>query len=73
MQKDNVKPPKLHSGIAIIEVSDPLVLTEIESDATLRAFLGDRLSDRCVAVQPQAIQEVVERLRSMGQMPNVLE
>ena len=73
VREDIVKPPKLHSGVAVIEVSDPLVLTEIENDAALRAFLGDRLSERCVAVQPQAVQEVVQRLRSLGQMPNVVE
>jgi len=64
---------KLHRGIAIIEVSDPYVLTEIESDEALQTFLGERLSDCCVAVQPQAVPEVVKRLQALGHMPRVVE
>ena len=64
---------KLHHGVAIIEVNDPLVLTEIESDNALSAFLGDRLSDCCIAVQPQAVPEVVKRLQALGHMPRVVE
>ena len=67
-----MKVPKVHSGVALIEVSDPMTLTEIESDASLRVFLGERISDRCVAVQPQAVEEVVRRLRTLGHMPRVL-
>ena len=63
---------KLHDGIAIIEVNDPLILTEIESDAGLRPFLGDRLSDRCISVQPHAIQEITRRLQSLGHLPRVI-
>ncbi|HOE67749.1 MAG TPA: hypothetical protein PLO62_14615 [Candidatus Hydrogenedentes bacterium] len=64
---------KLHGGIALIEVTDPMLLTEIESDPALRRFLGERLSDRCVAVQPQAVTEVVRRLQGMGHLPRVVE
>jgi hypothetical protein len=64
---------KLHQGVALIEVLDPLVLTEIENDAHLRMFLGDRLSDCCVAVQPQAIDEVVSRLKALGHIPKVVD
>lgn len=64
---------KVHRGVALIEVSDPLVLTEIESDGQLRMFLGDRLSDRCIAVQPQAIEEVVTRLKALGHMPKIVD
>jgi len=64
---------KLHSGIALIEVNDPLLLAEIENDGTLRAYVGDRLSDRCIAVQPQAVSDVVRRLQSLGHMPRVIE
>ncbi len=63
---------KLHLGIALIEVNDPLVLTEIESDNALRALLGDQISDRCIAVQPQAVPDVVARLKALGHMPRVL-
>lgn len=66
-----MKQLKLHDGIAIIEVADPLILTEMESDAGLRPFLGERLSDTCVAVQPQAIQEVTRRLQALGHLPRV--
>jgi len=64
---------KLHHGVAIIEVNDPLVLTEIESDNALSAFLGERLSDCCIAVQPQAVPEIVKRLQALGHMPRVVE
>jgi hypothetical protein len=65
--------PKLHKGVAIIEVSDPFVLTEIESDAAIQRFLGERLSDRSIVVQPQAVGEVVRRLQSLGHLPRVCE
>ena len=63
---------KLHDGVAIIEVTDSLLLTEIEADAALRPFLGERLSETCIAVQPQAIQEVTRRLQSLGHLPRVV-
>ncbi|GMU93638.1 MAG: hypothetical protein AMXMBFR4_26960 [Candidatus Hydrogenedentota bacterium] len=68
-----MKPVKLHDGIAIIEVSDPILLTEIESDSTLLPYLGERLSECCIAVQPQAVQDVVRRLQTLGHMPKVCE
>ena len=64
---------KLHDGVALIEVNDPLVLTEIESDPALQPFLGMRLSERWIAVQPQALPEVIRRLQSLGHLPRVLE
>lgn len=63
---------KLHRGLALIEVDDPLILTEIESDAALQPILGDRLSDRCVVVQAQAVDEAVRRLQALGHMPSVV-
>jgi hypothetical protein len=62
---------KLHAGVALIEVRDPLMLTEIENDPVLRPFLGERVSDVCVAVQPQAVPEVMERLQALGHMPRL--
>ena len=66
-----MKQRKLHDGIAVIEVTDPLILTEMESDAALRPFLGQRLSENTIAVQPQAIQEVTRRLQALGHLPRV--
>jgi hypothetical protein len=63
----------LHRGTGLIEVSDPLLLAEIENDDALKPFLGDRLTERCIAVQPQAVMDVVRRLRHMGHMPRVIE
>jgi hypothetical protein len=68
-----VEQRKLHSGVALIEVSDPMVLTEIESDQSLQPFLGQRLSERCVAVQPEAIPHIVRRLQGLGHMPRVVD
>lgn len=68
-----MKERKLHEGVAVIEVTDPLILTEIEADAGLQPFLGERLSDTCIAIQPQAIQEVSRRLQSLGHLPRVRE
>lgn len=64
---------KVHDGVALVEVIDPLVLTEIESDSALQPFLGERLSDCWIAVQPQALPEVVRRLQSLGHLPKVVE
>jgi len=64
---------KVHKGIALLEVQDPLVLEEIERDSTLKAFLGERLSERCIAVQPQAVEDVVKRLQALGHMPKIAE
>ena len=44
----------------------------IESDAALQPILGDRLSDRCVVVQAQAVDEAVRRLQALGHMPSVV-
>lgn len=60
-----------HSGVALIEVRDPFLLTEIENDSALQPFLGERLSDRCIAVQPQAVPEIMRRLHAMGHMPSM--
>jgi hypothetical protein len=72
MREDHVNRRKLHSGVALIEVNDPLVLTEIENDASLLPYLGQRLSERCVAVQPEAIPQIVRRLQGLGHMPRVI-
>jgi len=64
---------KLHSGVAVIEVNDPLLLTEIENDPALRPFLGECLSERCVAVQPQAVPEIIRRLQALGHMPRIID
>lgn len=64
---------KLHSGVSLIEVADSLILTEIENDAVLQPLLGERLSDTCIAIQPQAVPEVVRRLQSLGHMPMVID
>jgi len=69
----SAKRTKVHKGIALIEVQDPLLLEEIERDPVLKAFLGERLSERCIAVQPQAVEDVVKRLQTLGHMPRVLE
>ncbi|HOJ32068.1 MAG TPA: hypothetical protein PKY35_12620 [Candidatus Hydrogenedentes bacterium] len=63
---------KLHEGIALIEVSDPLLLTEIENDPVIRPYLGDRISDCCVPVMPHAVAEVQRRLQAMGHLPTRL-
>ncbi|MBX7257451.1 MAG: hypothetical protein K1Y02_13895 [Candidatus Hydrogenedentes bacterium] len=64
---------KLHAGLAIIEVTDSMLLTEMENDPQIEKYLGERLSDLCVAVQPQAVPEVVRRLQSLGHLPRVRE
>ena len=63
---------KLHHGVALIEVSDPLLLTEIESDSILKRFIGERLSEHCIAVRPEACAEVIHRLQALGHMPSVM-
>ncbi|MFA6245227.1 MAG: hypothetical protein WC655_30070 [Candidatus Hydrogenedentales bacterium] len=64
---------KLHAGLAIIEVTDSMLLTEMENDPQIEKHLGERLSDRCIAVQPQAVGEVVRRLQALGHLPRVRE
>ncbi len=65
--------PKLHEGVALIEVDEPLMLTEIESDASLAVHLGERLSQHCVAVRPEGISDIVKRLQALGHMPRVTD
>ena len=66
-----MQPYKLHINVALIEVADELVLTEIENDAFLQPFLGERVSSRCVIVQAQAIPDIVRRLQALGHMPQI--
>ncbi len=68
-----MKRRKLHSGVALVHVNDPMVLAEIESDASLQPYLGQRLSDTCVAVEPHAVPDISRRLQSLGQLPRVVE
>ena len=68
----SAKKTKVHKGIALVEVQDPLLLEEIERDPILKAFLGERLSEYCIAVQPQALSEVLRRLRMLGHLPQVV-
>ncbi|MBN2309832.1 MAG: hypothetical protein JXR94_12720 [Candidatus Hydrogenedentes bacterium] len=68
-----MKAVKMHRGIALIEVADPLLLAEIENDARLQPVLGERLSDRCIAAQPQAVPDILARLRTLGHMPRIAE
>lgn len=63
---------KLHEGIAIIEVADPILLTEIENDPVIQPYLGERLSDRCIAVLPQAVGDVQRRLQALNHIPTVV-
>jgi len=65
--------PKIHDGVALIEVDDPMMLAEITSDASLAGHLGECLSDRCVVVHPNGVSEVVKRLQSLGHMPRVID
>lgn len=67
-----MKDLKVHLGVALIEVNDPVLLAEIENDGALRAVIGERLSDYCIVVQPAAVQEVVKRLRALGHMPRLI-
>ena len=68
-----MKRRKLHRGVALIEVRDAMVLTEIESDSALLPFLGERVSNTCIAVQPQALPDVLRRLQSLGHLPMLVE
>jgi len=63
---------KLHRGVALIEVRESHLLAEIESDPVLSPFLGDKISSRCIAVQPQALSEVLRRLRAIGHLPQLV-
>ncbi len=63
---------KLHEGVTLIEVADPLLLTEMENDPVIRPFLGERLSDRCVAVMSQGLVEVQRRLQALNHMPTLI-
>ena len=63
---------KLHEGVALIEVSDPLLLTEIENDPVIRPYLGERISDCCVPVMPHAVAEVQRRLQALGHLPTCI-
>ncbi len=62
---------KQHRNVALIEVADEMVLTEIENDSFLQPFLGERVSPHCVIVQAQAIPDIVRRLQALGHMPQI--
>jgi hypothetical protein len=68
-----MKKTKVHRGVGVVYVTDPMLLTEMENDSALQPFLGERLGELSIAVQSQAIPDVVRRLRAMGHMPRVLE
>jgi hypothetical protein len=62
----------LHENLAIIEVADKLLMDTLLSDARAAQCILTRLSDRAALVGPGRFDALIERLRKLGHLPQVL-
>ncbi len=63
---------KLHQGVQLIEVATPLLLDTLISNPRTAPLILTRLDDRTAIVAPGKIDELLERLKKLGQLPKVL-
>ena len=62
----------LHDRVSLIEVATPLLLDTLMSNPRTAPFLITRLDDLTAIVAPGKLDELLERLKKLGQLPKVL-
>lgn len=63
----------LYQNIALIELADDLALQELLVATSLRNRLLYRFSNRLVAIQPEAIDQLVQEMEKRGYTPRVTD
>jgi len=62
----------LHDRVSLIEVATPLLLDTLMSNPRTAPFILTRLDDLTAIVAPGKLDELLERLKKLGQLPKVL-
>jgi hypothetical protein len=62
----------LHENVSLIEVATPLLLDTLLSNPRTAPLILTRLSDCVAIVAPNQLDELLERLKKLGQLPKVL-
>lgn len=61
----------LYQGIALIELADDFALQELLASTSLRDHLVYQFSNRLIAVQPQAVDGLVQEMEKRGHTPRI--
>lgn len=64
--------PVLHTNIPVIEVAESWLLDTLLADATAAKYIVLRLSETVALVAPDAVDQLLARLRKLGHTPRVL-
>ena len=62
----------LHERVSLIEVATPLLLDTLMSNPRTAPLILTRIDDLSAIVAPGRIDELLERLKKLGQLPKVL-
>jgi len=62
----------LHDRVSLIEVATPLLLDTLISNPRTAPLILTRLNDLTAIVAPGKLDELLERLKKLGQLPKVL-
>lgn len=68
----SLAPLVLHTHLALIEVSDPLLLTELKADGKIGSLILGQLSDRIAIVAASEAERLIQRLVKAGHLPRVV-
>jgi len=64
---------KVHRNVTLIEVDDPLLLTELETATGLSDLVFCRLSTTAVLVDDRQVEQLLKEMVSRGYTPRVSE
>jgi hypothetical protein len=62
----------LHESVSLIEVATPFLLDTFLSNPRTAPLIMTRLSDCVAVVAPHQLDELLERLKKLGQLPKVV-
>jgi hypothetical protein len=65
--------PVLHANLAVIEVSDPILLQTLRADRRVGAAILGQLSDCVAVIQPGQGEWVIKQLLKAGHTPKVID
>lgn len=65
--------PVLHANLAVIEVSDPILLQTLRADRRVGAAILAQLSDYVAVIRPGQGEWVIKQLVKAGHTPKVID
>lgn len=64
---------KVHRNITVVEVDEPILMTELEAATSLRGAVVRQLSDTAVVVDEARLEPLLDELVRRGYAPRVNE